>query len=265
MNEHQGDGVRFGDSDALNGIDVEILILSAIRESIEPVGAVSLSLELQQELEISQATVGRKLKEFDVRGLTQRVGFKGRALTQKGEEYLEQKMNSSIMLRQGQAFFAALGEDDEDRLIQVLEARRALERETARLAAERISDEECIGLQRTLDEQRNALRRGESGSYQNLAFHEAITTAARNEILAHALYLVRNQSRLTLLLGTIRRAVDGIMMQDHQAILDAISARDPAKAEAAMATHIDRIISDVRRYFVERPEGVAHEEIDVDN
>lgn len=235
--------------------EIDVMVLSAIRESIEPVGAVSLSLDLRPEVEISQATIGRKLKEFDQRGLTQRVGFRGRELTPKGEEHLKELLTALVLARRSQAFFRTLNTDDEEKLIQVLEARRALERETARLAALRVTDEDVDELTRILESQRLALAHGEPGSYQNLAFHEAITRFARNEVIAHALYLVRNQSALTLLLGVMRQQVQGVMIRDHQEIVAAMRTRDPDRAEQAMVRHMDRILSDIRLYFDRRPAG----------
>jgi GntR family transcriptional regulator, transcriptional repressor for pyruvate dehydrogenase complex len=234
---------------------VEIMLLSAIRESLEPIGAVTLSLELQGKLDISQATIGRKLKEFDTKGLTERIGYKGRALTQSGVEYLEDLMNSSVIHQQHQAFLQVLTEGDEHRLIQVLEARRALEKEIARLAAERVKDEDVVELKKIIASQKTAMDQGEPATFQNLKFHELLTRISGNDVMAHALYLVRNQSHLSLLLWNIRTAVDGIMLEDHRNIVAAIEARDPEKAESAMALHIDRIITDVRQYFAMHPES----------
>jgi GntR family L-lactate dehydrogenase operon transcriptional regulator len=157
-----------------------------------------------------------------------------------------------VMARRSQAFFRTLNTQDEEKLIQVLEARRALERETARLAALRVSEADVDELERTLESQRLALAHGEPGTYQNLAFHEAITRFARNEVIAHALYLVRNQSELSLLLSLIRQQVEGVMIRDHQEIVYALRARDPNRAEQAMVRHMDRIIADVHRYFDRR-------------
>lgn len=242
-------------TETIKNVKVEVMILSAIRESIEPIGAVTLGLQLGQDFEISQATIGRKLKEFDMRGLTVRVGYQGRQLTPKGEEYLKESMTSVVVAQRGISFLHTLNGRDEVKLIQVLEARRALEREITRLAALRIQDKDVEELDRLLDSQRRALEQGEPGTYQNLAFHEAITRFADNEVLTHALYLVRNQSDLTLVIGLIRQDVGGVLLQDHQRIVHAIRSRDPERAARAMELHMDRIIEDVRKYFrhVRRP------------
>lgn len=236
-------------------IALEIGLLSALRDADEPVGAVILSLQLQQTLEISQASIGRKLKEFDMRGLTNRVGYQGRNLTTAGENYLQQLLHSVQLSRQSEVLLQTIRSSDGDKLIQVLEARRALEKECARLATIRMKTSDIDELYSIIATQRYAVDHGKSGNYENLAFHETIASLSRNDVLIEALRLVRSKSQLISMVGTIRKQVGGILVQDHQEIVEAMEARNPVLAEQAMANHIDRLITDVRKYFKREEEN----------
>jgi GntR family transcriptional regulator, transcriptional repressor for pyruvate dehydrogenase complex len=228
---------------------LELNMLTALRDAEEPLGAVVLSLELQQKMEVSQATIGRKLKEFDMRGLTQRIGFRGRNLTTTGESHLQELLNSVEMSRQSEVLLRTVRLSDGEKLIQVLEARRALEKECARLATMRMKASDIGMLQEIVEKQRTAIEHGHSGSVENLEFHETIARLSQNDVLIEALRLVRSKSQLTLLVDTIRKKVGGVLVQDHQEIVEAMKARNPEQAEYAVAVHIDRLITDVRKYF----------------
>lgn len=229
--------------------ELELAILTSLVESPEPVGAVALSLQLQRRLGVSQATIGRKLQEMDVRGVTRRSGFKGRELTDSGRAYLQELVTATALAKRSEAFLRTLNVDDGGHLLQVLEARRALEKETARLATMRMAPADVEMLQQIIASQNQALGQGEPGTYQNFRFHDSIARLARNEVLLHAFHLVQTQSQLTLMIGAIREVVGGVLVQDHQEIVDAMRAGQPDAAERAMANHIDRIMADVRRYF----------------
>lgn len=229
--------------------EIELALLMALHNSKAPVGAVALSFELQHVGGISQASIGRKLKEFDVRGLTERVGYQGRNLTQAGEEYLRDSLTSAVTVRRNKAFLETLNANDADTLIQVLEARRALEKECARLATIRMSEDDVDKLYGLIENQRQQILSGQSGSYENIAFHEMVAQLAKNDVLVEALRLVRSKSQLTILLDTIREQVGSVLVRDHQEIVAAMVARNPDLAEQAMAAHLDRLIADVRKFF----------------
>jgi GntR family L-lactate dehydrogenase operon transcriptional regulator len=83
-------------------------------------------------------------------------------------------------------------------------------------------------------------------------FHEAIAEAAGNEVLSATLRLVRQDRNIRALLAKIRAEHPQYSLgADHQAIAEAIARNDPGGAEEAMLRHIDNIIGDVRRWFLE--------------
>ena len=63
------------------------LILKSIDNSEVPVGSGYVRNILQmQGINISEATVGRILRQLDIKGYTEKIGFKGRKLTPAGKK-----------------------------------------------------------------------------------------------------------------------------------------------------------------------------------
>lgn len=128
-------------------------------------------------------------------------------------------------------------------LAQLFEIREALEGMACRLAAERITRAELKSLQDLLAEHgkdQKVLRN--DGYFQRKPdedFHLSIMICARNtrlqELLMEDLYY---QLRLYRFKASTEPGRAKAAFCEHQAILDALSARDPDKAEATMRTHI---------------------------
>ncbi|OZI44735.1 GntR family transcriptional regulator [Bordetella genomosp. 5] len=115
--------------------------------------------------------------------------------------------------------------------------RQVLEGAAAALAARHASDAEILHMQTILDD-------GDAGDAvaQNLDFHQAIYSAAHNR------YLIRSLQSLTdttYLLGRSTLSSPervGQSNEEHNAIVAAIRARDPVRAEAAAQHHINQAL-----------------------
>lgn len=135
---------------------------------------------------------------------------------------------------------ASLSPEDLDQLLVV---REALEGMAARLAAERMSDEDVARLEGLLSEhgRHTSVRLG-TGYYQesnDFDFHFRVIKASRNERLIgmlcgdlyHLLRVYRYKS--STMQGRARQA-----LEEHKRIVAALRAHDPAQAEAAMREHV---------------------------
>ena len=130
-----------------------------------------------------------------------------------------------------------------ERLDNLLTVREALEGMACRLAAERMSDQELKELVKLLEShaRKPDVTQG-SGYYQESGdydFHFRIATASRNELLSSIvkgdLYdLLRvYRYKSSTMTGRAAQAIE-----EHRAIVEALVARDPDRAEAAMRAHI---------------------------
>jgi len=153
-------------------------------------------------------------------------------------------------------------------LPEAILVRKALEQVTARLAAEAANPERATELYEVIDRQRRMQKAGNRDRFHEAdeIFHAMIAETAGHPgiwiLIQQVKIQVDRYRRLTLPVpGRMAR-----VLQEHTAIVEAIEARDPARAAAAMAAHLDGLsasIADVRdlnpEYFVEdlRPPALA--------
>jgi len=229
----------------------EYLILLIINQSEMPVGSGHLSREMRNYgPEISEATAGRILANYDSIGYTKKLGFQGRRLTETGAARLKELEEKKLRAEQGQEFFKVLESRTAEELIDVLVARRAIERELARLAAVNATTEEIKELKhiQRLQQERVA-HAGGGAAEQDVAFHRIIAKASRNKVLEGTMELIRQDGQLAPVLEYIRKEVHSVVAVDHANIVAAIEEHDPAKAELAMMEHLDNLIKDVKKYW----------------
>jgi DNA-binding FadR family transcriptional regulator len=124
--------------------------------------------------------------------------------------------------------------------LEVIELRMALEPALVRLAAVRATPLDILRIQRAAVTPPGA-RLGEI----DLAFHKLVAEATRNSLAADLYALLRrigSDSRLRV--NSQDPPCPNRQQQrdrEHQAIADAIAARDPDRAEAAMRTHLTAV------------------------
>jgi GntR family transcriptional repressor for pyruvate dehydrogenase complex len=141
----------------------------------------------------------------------------------------------------------ALAIDGTD-LAALLETRVVLEAETARLAAMRASADDRRHIARAQDAFRARAARGDAALEEDLAFHLAIATGSRNSVLAALVHVVApDVMRHHGEQKTCDRARLLAVIGEHQAVCDAIAARDPDKAADAMTTHAGMARDQYRR------------------
>lgn len=230
-------------------LELEHELLSTIASVGEPVGASTLVYTVGKKYDLSQATIGRKLMELDMKGYVQLEGRKGRVLTEKGAQWLTQLQKKIHQENLNSRLLEVLNESGQKAMIDVLVARRALEREIAGLAAERATPEHIGLLQNSVDEQLAILAENQIPYEGDREFHHLIALIARNDVLMHAVQLVWDRSRELPATAFIRNSVGSQLVVDHQRIVDAIAEGSPKKAEQAMTDHINKMIEDVRLYY----------------
>jgi len=225
-------------------------ILSTMANRIDPVGAGTLSKELRlKEINLSEATVGRILSEMDEQGLTIKVGYQGRRLTDQGGIHLRNLKKEKNRHMQSRELLSLLQEKGHDNLLELLVARRAIERELARLAALNATDEEIAELSRITKLQEERYGQVGTSPEEDVKFHRYIAQAAKNKVLQAAMELIRENGQLSPVLEYIRTEVRSVIAIDHKQIIEAIVKRDPDAADQAMVRHIENLMADVEKYY----------------
>lgn len=225
-------------------------MLVVLRDSAQPVGCGHISQNLQQlGHTISEATVGRLLRDLDNHGYTDKAGFQGRTLSARGAERLTELDNKQKSLEWGAEFASALRGHGKDELLEVLVARRAIESELAYLAAVHRTAAEAVQLRAILERQRQALAAGGTAAQEDVDFHALIARMARNRVLGAAVALIRQDTQLSPVLEYIRRRVKSMVYIDHQRIAEAIADGRADDARAIMTEHINNLSKDVEKYW----------------
>lgn len=127
---------------------------------------------------------------------------------------------------------------DTSTFLQLFEARKILEVEIARLAAERITDEQIARLEACMEHASRTIGDAEEFQEADLELHQLIAAAAANPILER---LMTSLSRLGLASRrrtTSRPGVPQQAVEDHHYIVEAIKRRDPDAAHDAMLAHL---------------------------
>jgi DNA-binding GntR family transcriptional regulator len=128
--------------------------------------------------------------------------------------------------------------------IEITEIRRAVEALVAARAAERVTDEEIIELRDLGEAMSSAVAGMDMLGYSDLnaRLHGSVRRIARHHTATRLIeqlhgQMVRHQFRLAFVPGR-----PSVSLPEHLAIIDAICARDPERAERAMHAHIDSVL-----------------------
>ncbi|QEU90092.1 FadR/GntR family transcriptional regulator [Streptomyces kanamyceticus] len=126
--------------------------------------------------------------------------------------------------------------------LEAYEVRASLERDAARHAAARRTEDDLATLRAALVERDRAWRSGDIAAFidADVAFHRTVADAAHNSVLADLYGHLSDALRETLQSVVAAPVPDSVRHQldAHEAIVDAIEARDPEAAEAAVLAHL---------------------------
>lgn len=190
---------------------IKDVLLQRIVTGEYPPGARLVETRIAHELGVSQAPVREALRDLEQLGCIVHEPFRGCSV---------------------RAFSA-------EELLEAFPVRAALEALAARLAAERMTEDELLRLAEMLETMRDAARRGDphDQSQANASFHATIVRAARNATLERQWSFLEPYSRTYLTVsqpGLDLRALS----ERHVPILEALRARDGDAAAEAMHRHL---------------------------
>lgn len=230
--------------------DVEFLILECLDQADGPLGCGAVADYLRRHGHpVSEATAGRLLRDLDLRGYTTRAGFRGRSLTEVGVARLGSLRHNRTLSTYGSELFEALSARRVDEVVDILVARRAIERETARLAAERARPEDVAALELILEQYEKA-DSASAMARADMTFHQKLAEISGNRVLEAATRLVHGEVSTTPLPPSVSLRMHRRLAEEHRRILESIRTRDPEGAERAMVHHIEGIIEAVRQHAV---------------
>lgn len=172
----------------------------------------------------------------------------------KSEGLVETRQGSgTVVLDPASSAFFRLNVDDEnpaEGVLRVIELRCGIEAQMGALAAERRTTADMQEIKRALKRIDAAVAEGGDGVKEDLAFHMAISRAAKNpyfgELLEMLTRALHDAIRVTRSNEARRADLADEVRDEHQALCDAISARDAAAARAAAFKHMDSTVARIR-------------------
>ena len=142
---------------------------------------------------------------------------------------------------------------------EVTEARLLVESETAALAAHNISEEGIEKLAELVEQMRTGTT--EEADEADELFHLTIAEASNNAAMVHT---IKSLWRMREEIPEVKATYQAVCIHDadertreHRAVFDAIKARDPGGARAAMRDHFHRLLENM----LEATERAALEEV----
>lgn len=151
-------------------------------------------------------------------------------------EALQRLETQSMLKRDGRSLIVATL--DHNQLAELYTVRAELEALAARLAALHATPEEVRVLAGMVADDRAMLGDPQALARANRRFHHQIHLASHNRYLVQQLDLVHRSMALMARTTLAAKGRDAVTLDEHQAIVDAIAARDGAAAEQALRHHI---------------------------
>jgi GntR family transcriptional repressor for pyruvate dehydrogenase complex len=193
--------------------------------AIEPGTRLPPERQLAASLEVGRSAVREALAALEILGIVDVRPGSGTYLRGSASELLPQTLSWGMML-------------GEPRTRELIEVRGELEVYAARLAAERMTDEALDRLRTHLDAMERAIDDLAAFVEADILFHLEIALSTDNRVLLDLLQSIRSLLRVWVDRalrdpGQARDALD-----EHTRVYEALRARDPEAAMAAMADHM---------------------------
>src|SRR4029077_3488861 len=164
----------------------------------------------------------------------------------QAQGFVDVRHGEGIFLRRTRGFGESLPKllERRRRLPEVLEAREALEVKLAELAAMRRTKDDLNAMHAALRTMEKEIRTKGLGTEGDAAFHHAVASAARNQVLLHLIDAMADAIFETRVESLSEPGRPPRSLEAHRRILHAIESGTPSKAALAMRKHL-RQVADV--------------------
>lgn len=201
------------------------MVTHLIRGDWQPGERIPAERELCQQLGVGRASLREALKALEIMGMIEtRVG---------DGTYAAERSNFL-----SRPLLWAIISSSESEAQELVDARTLIEVELVGLAAQRATTTDLAEIGKCLDKLEAAGSDLEKVQRADIAFHLAIADASHNNVLRHALLLIRNLLRHWIAdTLQIEGAVAKTIAEHHQ-IFVAIAKKDELTARSAMQRHL---------------------------
>lgn len=207
-------------------------LMARIRSGDIPAGAqLPSERELMDEYGVGRPAVREALQALERSGIVEIIhGERSRVVVPTAERLVAQIAGGAMHLLRSQP----------GSLDHLKEARLFLECGTARMAAERATEEQVARLRLAVAQQRAVVDQHDLFIERDMSFHREIAGISGNPIfpaIVEALFRWAGGYYQSLVRAP---GAESLTLAEHARIVDAIEARDPQAADAAMHAHLSR-------------------------
>jgi DNA-binding FadR family transcriptional regulator len=137
-------------------------------------------------------------------------------------------------------------------LADLQDLRRVMEPAAVRMAAQRATAQDIAGIEAAYEGMRRAVEEGGDYVTYDLLFHQGLLRACRNRMIVQMSKALGALLRTSFEISTARKDGPRSSLPLHRAVLDAVIARDPARAEQAIIVLIERARQDIEQVLANR-------------
>ena len=198
---------------------------------------------LCEELGVSRTVIREAVKSLIAKGLVT-TGPKVGTRVQPSDAW--NWFDPDVIIWQSKAGLTA------DFLRDLQDLRRVVEPAAVRLAAERASAQDIAEIEVAYEGMRKAVEEGGDYVKHDLRFHQGLLKACKNRMLVQMSKALSALLRTSFEISTTRADGPRQSLPLHRAVLDAVIARNPARAEKAIVVLIDGAHEDIEQVLLSR-------------
>lgn len=227
-------------------------LLDKITQYESPVGASLLS----QELNVPQATIGRRLKDLENMGYLKKYSNRGRKITEEGMNILKKKKYETSRHEEATELVKIKSNVTRKSLVECIEIRKKLEIMAVELACDKITSKQADELREILNNYaREVSHDTEKKGPMDLLLHLKIAKISDNQTLHNILRIILISDDKYIRFYDLTKKIENgaICLRQHSAIVSAIIERNIEKAIAAMNEHLEKVMTDINNFYSEKP------------
>jgi GntR family transcriptional repressor for pyruvate dehydrogenase complex len=198
--------------------------------ALRPGDKLPSTKELSESFQVGRSTVREALSMLKAKGLLD--------IRQGGGSFVRKVNPADVKLPQLETLLLS-----KQTVLELLEARKALEVANAGLAAEKRTEADLEAFADVLAAMEEHLGDEEEGERADVRFHRTLAASTHNSIMVRLLDTISGQMELAIretrrLQMYADKAVSAQLLREHQAVFAAVRERDAAAAQQAMRDHL---------------------------
>ncbi len=217
----------------LSGQVAEAIVDFIAEANLSPGESLPSEVRLAEQMGVSRPIIREALKSLAALDIIEIVNGRGAIVKPLDGQLLHHFFRRAVIMRPKS-------------LVELMEVRKALEVQSATLAAARRTPEELVTMRQTVGAMAGVVHIPQAFADLDVAFHLQIAAASRNDMLYYLIQSIRESLKETILEG-LRRSVKEeqfqAAVQIHHVLLEQLEKGDVAGATHYMIVHFDQAIA----------------------